>query len=61
MELEKKVIEFYEKWVRACLYLAVGRAIEDLPEDAILGCFCHPKDCHGDIIIKIWKELHETR
>lgn len=32
--------------------------IRGLPEDAVLGCFCAPLPCHGDIIIKLWKEMH---
>jgi hypothetical protein len=34
--------------------------IKQLPESAILGCWCKPGPCHGDIIIKLWKELNET-
>ena len=30
--------------------------IRALPADAILGCWCHPKPCHGDVIIKLWHE-----
>lgn len=30
----------------------------DLQEDDILGCFCKPDACHGDIIVKIWTELN---
>ncbi len=52
------VIIKYEKWVRKCLYLPIGKAISNLPKDAILGCYCAPKACHGDIIMKIWEELH---
>lgn len=33
--------------------------ITALPEDAVLGCWCHPKPCHGDVIVKLWKEIHE--
>ena len=32
--------------------------IKALPEDAILGCYCNPLPCHGDIIVKLWKEIH---
>lgn len=35
------------------------RAIEQLPEDAVLGCWCSPKPCHGDTIIELWNELHK--
>jgi hypothetical protein len=33
-------------------------AIMALPEDAVLGCWCWPKPCHGEIIMEIWRELH---
>lgn len=29
-----------------------------LPEDAVLGCWCFPRLCHGDVIMKLWKEMH---
>jgi len=60
----KSVIEQYETDLRLKIFTIsglspLGQAIYDLPEDAILGCYCKPKACHGDVIIKIWKELHE--
>ena len=48
------VLEQYEQYARMNLM----EYIKDLPEDAILGCWCSPKSCHGDIIIKLWKEIH---
>lgn len=21
-----------------------------------LGCFCHPKPCHGDVLVEVWRE-----
>ena len=64
-----KAIELYEKYVRRQMAEIIGghathylpKAIYDLPEDAVLGCYCSPKACHGDVIIKIWKELHEEK
>lgn len=32
--------------------------IKALPQDATLGCWCKPGPCHGDIILKLWNELH---
>ena len=52
----EEVIKDFERWVR--LYDKLKKDIYNLPKEAILGCFCKPKTCHGDIIIKIWKELH---
>jgi hypothetical protein len=34
------------------------QAIMALPEDAVLGCTCKPKDCHGDVIVRLWHEWH---
>ena len=60
------VIKKYEEWIRKWMYnraffkhtSPLGHAIWTLPEDAVLGCYCAPKACHGDIIVKIWEELH---
>ena len=39
---------------------ALLQAIKDLPEDAVLGCWCKPANkCHGDVILVLWKELHK--
>lgn len=32
--------------------------IRQLPENAVLGCFCAPQDCHGYAIKEIWEELN---
>jgi hypothetical protein len=53
-----KVIEEYEEWVRR--QPEVMKRIAELPEDAVLGCWCKPRACHGDVIIKIWKELQHS-
>lgn len=52
----EQVIEWYEEYARK--NPEILNAIEALPESAVLGCFCKPKACHGDIIIKIWNELN---
>lgn len=51
-----QVIDLYEKYIRKKPEL-----INALPELAgkILGCFCAPKPCHGDILIKLYKEFNE--
>lgn len=63
----EEVIKKYGKWIQKQIYkpgyhtsgyLPIGQAIYDLPENAVLGCFCAPLACHGNIIIKIWKDLH---
>lgn len=59
-----EVIAKYNEHIYDIMYDAdgdmteLGKAIYSLPSNAILGCYCHPKACHGDIIVKIWGELH---
>lgn len=49
----EEVITKYEKYVR-------GRPeiLADLPrlEGQALGCYCKPKACHGDILVKLLRE-----
>ncbi len=56
-----EVIEQYAHYLSRPEAMIIVDRIYDLPEDAILGCYCHPKACHGEIIIKIWKELHDKK
>lgn len=30
--------------------------IAGLPKDAVLGCYCKPQACHGDVIMKYWEK-----
>ena len=47
----------FEQYARATA--EVMAAIKALPPDAVLGCWCKPKNaCHGDVIVKLWHELH---
>lgn len=34
----------------------VLNAIYNLPKDAILGCYCKPKACHGNVIIEFYND-----
>lgn len=36
----------------------VMQRIKALPREAVLGCWCKPFACHGDAIVKLWKEMH---
>lgn len=46
-------IEQYEEYVRSTPHLYDN--IEEL-EGKILGCWCHPDPCHGDVLVKILEE-----
>lgn len=52
----EEVIEKYHEW--APTQPRVMKAIADLHEDDVLGCWCKPKACHGDVIVEIWNEIH---
>lgn len=52
-------IELFEAHARRTPSLMA--AIRELPEDAVLGCWCKPKACHGDIIVKLWHEMHDPK
>lgn len=50
----EEVIAKYEGWIKSRpALLAV------LPElqNKILGCFCHPKACHGDVLARLANAL----
>lgn len=66
----EKSIELYERYLRKSIAKVekgdiftekLPQMIYALPENAILGCYCKPKACHGDVIIKIWKEFHNEK
>lgn len=48
-----EVIRKYEDYIRNSPEL-----LEALPElkGKVLGCWCRPKACHGDVLIKLLKE-----
>lgn len=46
----EEVIQKYEKWLMNQKYLVT--LIPTL-KDKILGCWCKPNSCHGDILVKL--------
>lgn len=59
----EKAIMLYEVWLRGKLLegnpeitTALESAKKALATGKPLGCFCKPKSCHGDVIVKI---IHE--
>jgi len=48
-----EVIEKYEEYLKHNFNLL--NALDEL-KDKVLGCWCKPKDCHGDILIKYIKK-----
>jgi hypothetical protein len=52
----EEVIIKYEAHVRSSKILM--RALPTL-KDKVLGCWCPPKPCHGEVLIKLLKEMEE--
>lgn len=46
----EEVIQKYKRWI-----LNQSKLMEDLPElkGKILGCWCKPLSCHGDVLIEL--------
>lgn len=51
----EEVIKKYEIWIRTQPNL-----LKDLHElkDKVLGCWCSPKSCHGDILARMINEIN---
>ncbi len=32
--------------------------VKSLSEDAVLGCWCKPQGCHGDVIVELWNRMN---
>jgi len=49
-----EVLQKYEEWLRQQPHLLAA-----LPElkDKVLGCWCAPKKCHGDVLLKLVAEM----
>ena len=52
----EQVLEKFEAYARRELM----DEIAELPADAVLACWCKPKPCHGDVIVKLWNEIHSN-
>ena len=47
------VISKYEKWIHTQVHLL--DSLNDL-RDKTLGCFCKPRACHGDVLVRLLNE-----
>ena len=53
----EKCLELYENHIRTT---NLFNKLEEL-EGKILGCWCHPNKCHGDILIKLLLEKKKCK
>ena len=52
----KIMLDIYEEYVRNNSFLM--NSLSEL-KNKNLGCWCHPNSCHGDVLVKLYKEVHE--
>ena len=57
----QRAIELFEQTARQRIEVdaAWREAVEGL-YGKVLGCWCAPKPCHGDVLLKLAAELHST-
>lgn len=50
VDSREEAIEAYHKWI-----LTQPQLLEKLPtlKGKTLGCWCHPKGCHGDVLVSL--------
>jgi hypothetical protein len=54
VETREDAIRLYEEWIRAQPKLVEAAKTE--LKDKVLGCWCAPLSCHGEVLIKIANE-----
>jgi len=61
-EREEVIAKFAVYWYASEQRGLREHALERIGSDAILGCWCHPQQCHGDIIAGYitWKRQEAT-
>lgn len=52
----KKMLDIYEEYVRNNSFLM--NSLSEL-KNKNLGCWCYPNSCHGEVLVKLYKEVHE--
>lgn len=58
-EGREKCLELYEVWVRDKISKEGTDEIKKL-KNKVLGCWCKPDRCHGDILVKILDEIEKN-
>ena len=59
VETREESIEKYKEWIDGEIELDIDPPTKEeimKLENRILGCFCHPKKCHGNVLVKIIEE-----
>lgn len=62
-DTREQAVEKYEEYVRKCLDVNHDDFVKHFLQPLVgkvLGCWCAPKSCHGDVLIRIINELGLT-
>ena len=57
-------LDRYEEWLRERIEArdaSVLAAIDMIRDDTILVCSCAPAPCHGDVVLKVWRERQQPK
>ena len=58
----EEVIKKYRTYLYNCIKVSDQlNCLADMKEDTVLGCWCKPKPCHGDVIINAVNWLKERK
>ena len=53
-----EVIEKYKRWIKNCPELM--ESLDEL-DGKVLGCWCRPNSCHGDILVELIEQRKKTK
>lgn len=61
VETREEAVEYFETYIRKRIEhdVALKGYIMSL-RGKTLGCFCKPKACHGDVLVKLIEELYDS-
>lgn len=48
----RQVIQKYRAWVSSMLQHSEFQTKVETLRGRVLGCYCHPRPCHGDVIVE---------
>lgn len=54
-------VKLFESWFYSAYGSKMRKLVEKIPPDAVLGCFCKPAACHGDVIAHYLNNKRRTR
>lgn len=53
VENVEKAVELYEVWIKEMIEVDPEKYNLDELRSKVLGCFCAPRICHGDVLVRL--------